>query len=394
MGCILVHTNYTDSSGEETASKTSSEPINIAFCAPIATLWPRNQPRSSRTSNARPQPPQTYIGGGIPGVALTEDQVDSPQFTGACAVGFQSLDGKLRWGSCSRAGKDSLLRRKENQDSFCVSDGIGQWNATLFIVLDGHGPEGAFVSHYVREEFCKHITQALEPVHTGSLCVEDVATFLRQAFEKAATIVSDRLLQYSALDISISGTTATAMLVTGEHCIFANIGDSRSVWAHAPKSKSDGSYQLVFETQDHKPDLEPERMRIEASQGRVFEWGSYRVWIQDIDMPGLAMSRSFGDGIARTVGVISVPDVTCLSRLEDNRPSNGDVIPRSFVILASDGVWEFMTSEECVVCVSTCILSFQMTPQETCDTLVAEAIRRWEEEEDVIDDVTAIVIYL
>lgn len=101
MGCILVHTNYTDSSGEETASKTSSEPINIAFCAPIATLWPRNQPRSSRTSNARPQPPQTYIGGGIPGVALTEDQVDSPQFTGACAVGFQVLSSSSSFPSPS-----------------------------------------------------------------------------------------------------------------------------------------------------------------------------------------------------------------------------------------------------------------------------------------------------
>lgn len=292
----------------------------------------------------------------------------------------------MRWGSCSRAGKDSLLRRKENQDSFCVSDGLSQWNATLFIVLDGHGPQGAFVSHFVREEYRKHITQALLPVNTGT--PHDPKRFLIDAFKEAAKSVSDRLLQHNELDISISGTTATAVLVAGEYCIFANIGDSRSVLAH---TESYRSYKLFYETQDHKPDLQPERLRIEANQGRVFEWGSYRVWVQDIDMPGLAMSRSFGDGIARTVGVISEPDVTCQSLVEGRE---GSSIPQSFVVLASDGVWEFMSSEECVICVATCILSFHMTPQETCDTLVAEAVRRWEEEEDVIDDITAIVIYL
>ena len=39
--------------------------------------------------------------------------------------------------------------------------------------------------------------------------------------------------------------------------------------------------------------------------------GPYRIWIQDKNIPGLAMTRSFGDYVASTVGVISEPEVTC-----------------------------------------------------------------------------------
>jgi hypothetical protein len=34
----------------------------------------------------------------------------------------------------------------------------------------------------------------------------------------------------------------------------------------------------------------------------------YRVWARDIDMPGLAMSRSIGDAMAKNLGVIADPE--------------------------------------------------------------------------------------
>lgn len=37
--------------------------------------------------------------------------------------------------------------------------------------------------------------------------------------------------------------------------------------------------------------------------------GPYRVWLQDEDIPGLAMSRSFGDLVATQVGVICEPEI-------------------------------------------------------------------------------------
>jgi hypothetical protein len=35
--------------------------------------------------------------------------------------------------------------------------------------------------------------------------------------------------------------------------------------------------------------------------------GPSRVWLKDQDVPGLAMTRSFGDEIASTVGITALP---------------------------------------------------------------------------------------
>ena len=35
--------------------------------------------------------------------------------------------------------------------------------------------------------------------------------------------------------------------------------------------------------------------------------GPLRVWLKNEDIPGLAMTRAFGDGVARKVGVNSEP---------------------------------------------------------------------------------------
>lgn len=62
---------------------------------------------------------------------------------------------------------------------------------------------------------------------------------------------------------------------------------------------------------DHKPHLEGEKLRIEASGGMVDTYhlpngapiGPSRVWAKGAAFPGLAMSRSLGDLVAAAVGV-------------------------------------------------------------------------------------------
>jgi len=39
-----------------------------------------------------------------------------------------------------------------------------------------------------------------------------------------------------------------------------------------------------------------------------------RVWMKHEDIPGLAMSRSLGDAVAESLGVISTPDVKIYQR--------------------------------------------------------------------------------
>lgn len=93
-------------------------------------------------------------------------------------------------------------------------------------------------------------------------------------------------------------------------------------------------------TRDHKPDDPDELKVITAAGGRVDSYrdsqgnkvGPERVWLKHEDIPGLAMSRSFGDQVAAKVGVNAVPEISEL-RMD---PSD------KVIILASDGVWEFL----------------------------------------------------
>ncbi|KAJ8566246.1 hypothetical protein ON010_g6879 [Phytophthora cinnamomi] len=111
-------------------------------------------------------------------------------------------------------------------------------------------------------------------------------------------------------------------------------------------------------------------------------------------MPGLAMSRSFGDSVAKTVGVTAEPDVTIVERLQfSSTDVKSDERPAAFAVLASDGIWEFMSTDECIDFVAACIVESGMSPQEACTALVEEACDRWDAEEDVIDDITAAVVF-
>ena len=52
-------------------------------------------------------------------------------------------------------------------------------------------------------------------------------------------------------------------------------------------------------------------------------------------LPGLAMSRSIGDYIAKRIGVIFDPEITVTMRGDENK----------YAIIASDGVWDCMSNE-------------------------------------------------
>ena len=97
-------------------------------------------------------------------------------------------------------------------------------------------------------------------------------------------------------------------------------------------------------SRDHKPSDKDEAERIKSKGGRIEAFkdednefiGPQRVWIKEEDIPGLAMSRSFGDQIAASVGVIAEPEI------KEYFFNKND----AFFILASDGVWEFLDSNE------------------------------------------------
>jgi serine/threonine protein phosphatase PrpC len=110
---------------------------------------------------------------------------------------------------------------------------------------------------------------------------------------------------------------------------------------------------------------------------------SARVWLdKENTMIGLGMSRSIGDYAVKPVGVIPEPDVGQYDITSDHK----------FMILASDGVWEFICSQEAVDLVNEKI---NLGADVACEYLIHQAAERWYEEEgDYRDDITAMIIIL
>ena len=126
-------------------------------------------------------------------------------------------------------------------------------------------------------------------------------------------------------------------------------------------------------------------MRIERSGGRVdkiYGMGPYRVWFKNEDFPGLAMSRSIGDRLAHRVGVSDIPEIKEFN-IDENTPLA--------VVLASDGVWEFMSNEE----VSEIVYRFEDNKDASvCAKKIVERARQvWEKTGYAIDDITCVVVF-
>jgi len=77
------------------------------------------------------------------------------------------------------------------------------------------------------------------------------------------------------------------------------------------------------------------------------------------------MSRSIGDFVAQTVGVIPEPEFYEKTLTHHDK----------FLILASDGVWEFITNEQAV----KMVVPFwkKNDPKGACEMLVAKSVAHW-----------------
>ena len=106
------------------------------------------------------------------------------------------------------------------------------------------------------------------------------------------------------------------------------------------------------------------------------------MWLKTEDVPGLAMTRSFGDSMAHSVGCNAEPELSEYAFSKDDK----------VVVIASDGVWEFLENIDVARIVYPFYL--QKNAEGAAENLVRASFKRWRKEESVIDDITCIVIFL
>jgi serine/threonine protein phosphatase PrpC len=269
--------------------------------------------------------------------------------------------------------KKGLKPESPNQDDYSI---LVDGTTLLLGVFDGHGPFGHCVSNYIHALLPKLISQ------NEQLRVAPMAVF-PLSFEKGQKSLEMHCERAEAkFDCVVSGSTATVVLIQGDRVYSAHVGDSRALIGRLLPS---GQREALVLTPDHKPNLDEEKKRIESCGGEVKKQENdipFRVFLRDRDYPGLAMSRSIGDLLCREIGVISTPTVTEHILSEEDE----------FVLVCSDGVWEFIENQEAVEFVA----GFgRAGAAQAAEQLAKKAWERWlDMEGDVVDDITVMIAYL
>eukprot|EP01138_Halocafeteria_seosinensis_P011355 gb/GECG01011598.1/.p1 GENE.gb/GECG01011598.1/~~gb/GECG01011598.1/.p1 ORF type:complete len:1059 (+),score=123.70 gb/GECG01011598.1/:1-3177(+) len=233
---------------------------------------------------------------------------------------------------------------KPNQDSILMTE---HWDsnvdAVLLGVFDGHGEYGHFISKRFVSDLPKLVFHS--PHFSTDIC---------KCLTESLLSIEHDLLHDQSIDPSLSGSTGVVSCIKDGVVYYANVGDSRFILlSRKENATKDPSSWLSLEqlTTDHKPTVTSELRRILLHGGNIsaltYDDGSEgppRVWVRDENIPGLAMTRSFGDTAGKRAGVIS--DAEC---------GSFEISDHHFVlVVTSDGIHEFLENEEMRLIISEC----------------------------------------
>ena len=293
----------------------------------------------------------------------------------------------------SHPGKNQNGQLKTNQDTPLAEINIGNIPGfNMFGVLDGHGPEGHFVSQFCRDYFKRRMNEYAEMCTKKGLTTPDLIynelkqtefIFIKEAYKNA----DEEMKKQTKFDYNFSGTTCNIAFQLNKHLICANVGDSRGILVF---DNGTPNYDISPISFDHKPDLPKEKERIYNHGGMVdqitnsygMKVGPMRVWKNGLNYPGLAMSRSLGDFQAKECGVIAEPDIT---------EHTIEKSSTKYLVICSDGVWEFIKNESVkelgnVHYAKNDVGGF-------CSGLVRFAMTTWEKFDIIRDDITVVCVY-
>jgi len=273
------------------------------------------------------------------------------------------------------------------------------------MVLDGHdGLESVqWLTEHMFEIFSEVLDESMfagacsledSDKDSGLCCPVELSPTLKESFHAADKRLLEKLKNSGEQRAQRSGSTATVALVRRNKIIVANVGDSRLVLCRNGRAMDLTTEHRVY---GKGPAITAEIERVKSTGG----------WVDDGRVCGLlAVSRAFGDCELKSEGLdcflkesvtdgfitedfaskvhftsdplVCTPDVTELELLPDDQ----------FIIIATDGLWDVMSSEDAVRFVSQQFKKGRSAEAIT-GNLVDLAIKRY-----TTDNVAAVVIDL
>lgn len=200
-------------------------------------------------------------------------------------------------------------KRRTMEDAHIISFDLD--SAVLLAILDGHG--GKEASKFASNAFVSLLKQKI----TGN---ESILESLTESFKEIDEMICDPIR-----DI-FSGTTATVAIIDNLSIYTANVGDSQSFLMNSKES--------IPLTQKHNPTRGSEEEKRIINEGGIVR--NERV------LGILAVSRSLGD-ISLKPWVSPIPFIKKTPIPNDRK--------EFFIIIASDGLWDFVSIENCRICV-------------------------------------------
>jgi serine/threonine protein phosphatase PrpC len=229
--------------------------------------------------------------------------------------------------------------RPKMEDMYVITHDLGIDSAlksTLYTVIDGHG--GEWCARFLQAELVRYVIQAFRdelrtPSQLKTALQMSVAKLVYKIFAKAYSMLDwEYYLRNQQIAKSIGGAVSVSVLVLGNMLFGINLGDCRAVISRAGKA--------LNLSMDHKAISEKEVRRVKKDGGNIF-YG--RLGGQ------LAITRAFGDFDFKLKGegkharfeyFLSItPQVKWLEI---------DFATDEFVLVASDGVFDKMDSQQCV----------------------------------------------
>ncbi|KAL7468593.1 hypothetical protein ACHAXS_008823 [Conticribra weissflogii] len=347
---------------------------------------------------------------------------------------------------------DNPHKQNQDEYYICPSkfgNGVGD---AFFAVFDGHGDWGHDCARFAKNKLpaylARNLKKARAALNAANLKKRDTSKPMpndafypsswpylpekeyedacRQAFLQCNKAMHDD----KSVKDTLSGTTAISVGFHAGRITVSNVGDSRCVLGYRiendstpmeEEKKEIGEVNFVSQSKDQKlsrgeliaiplsedqtPYRKDERERLKKAGARVMtidqidglipvnenrglldlgedideEGDPPRVWCQDHKYPGTAFSRSLGDTVGEDIGVTAEPEIIT------KEITKGDEI----LVIASDGIFEFLTNQRVIDICSECD-----NPQQACANLLQASYEQWLHYELRTDDITCIVLFL